>query len=102
MIQPANQKILVVPDEIKDQTDGGLYLPIATRERRKNQQVIGTIVAIGKNCWKAFDDGSPWAEVGDKIYYAANAGKLLVDPETDKEYLIIYDQDVVAIIRKEA
>jgi co-chaperonin GroES (HSP10) len=99
MIIPANLKILVEVQKVEEKTDGGLFLPIATMERRKNQQVIGTIVAIGTNCWKAFDDGKPWAEIGDRIFFAPNAGKLLVDPETDKEYLVIFDEDVVALIR---
>jgi co-chaperonin GroES (HSP10) len=100
MIQPAGHKCLVVPEEVEEKTQGGLYVPIATKERRQNEQVIGTLVEIGINCWKAFDDGVPWASVGDRVFYARNGGWKIKDPDTGKEYCLLNDEDICAVIVK--
>lgn len=98
MITPAGHRLLIAPDEIEEKTQGGLYLSVATKERRQNEQVIGTVVAIGENCWKAFDDGHPWCKVGDRIYYAKYGGWKVKDPDTSKEYVLLNDEDVCAVL----
>ena len=100
MIVPAGHRLLVIPDEVQDKTSGGLYLAVETKERQQNQQVQGTVVALGMNCWKAFDDGTPWAQVGDKVFYARNGGWKIKDPDTKQEYVLLNDEDVCAIVRE--
>jgi co-chaperonin GroES (HSP10) len=34
--------------------------------------------------------------VGDTVFYAKYAGKWIRDPETDEEFLIVNDEDIVA------
>ena len=61
-------------------------------QREKAATTKGRIVGVGSNAWKAFDDGLPWASVGDVVYFAKYGGKW-VEVE-GKEYVIINDEDV--------
>jgi len=92
--------VLIKAEDVDEQTRGGLYLAPSTMERRKNERVIGTIVAIGKTAWLGFDKGEPWAEAGDKILYARYGGCTVKDPETQEEFIILNDEDVIAIVKE--
>jgi len=100
MIVPSGHRVLVRADEV-DEKQGSIYLPVETKERRQNEQVIGTIVRIGKTAWLDFSKGEPWAEEGDRVFYARNGGWKVKDPEDDKFYVILNDEDIVAVIKRE-
>lgn len=97
MIKPCSYHVLVRPDNVSERA-GTLYLPTATREREQLAQVFGEIVAIGPSAWKGFDDGEPWAKVGDRVSYAKYGGFLLEDPETKEHFRLLLDKDIVAVI----
>jgi co-chaperonin GroES (HSP10) len=42
----------------------------------------------------------PWARVGDFIAFAKYSGKMLEDPEDGQKYIVINDEDVVAVLRE--
>lgn len=92
--------VLVKPDEVKTKTDSGIILTI-DENKEALAQVYGTIVALGPNAWKAFDDGEPWAKVGDKIVYSKYGGKILLDKESGVKYTMLRDEDVLAVITEE-
>jgi co-chaperonin GroES (HSP10) len=100
MIVPCGHKVLVKADKV-DEKIGGLYLPEQTKEKRQNEQILGTVVSIGVNCWKAFDDGIPWCKVGDHVYYARNGGWKITDPETKESFILLNDEDIAATLEKE-
>jgi len=55
----------------------------------------GRIVDIGPNAWKVYDDGKPWAKVGDIVIFAKHAGKFVAHPDDpDTVYVVINDDDV--------
>jgi len=58
----------------------------------------GTVVRIGVNAWKAFDDGTPWAHVGDKVVFRKYAGEVIKDG--DVEYRVVNDEDILCRIRE--
>jgi co-chaperonin GroES (HSP10) len=98
MLKVVGHRILILPDEIEKQTQSGiLIVPNEKLERAAMDR--GTIVGIGQNAWKAFDDGEPWASVGDKIYYARHSGRFVKDMDTDVEYVLINDEDVQVVIK---
>lgn len=97
MIDPVGHRVLIKPDDVEKKTEFGLVL-VVDEKMEKAAQVTGTVIAIGKNAWKAFDDGHAWASVGDKVAYTRYAGKPITDPDTGGEYLIINDEDVTAVI----
>jgi co-chaperonin GroES (HSP10) len=69
----------------------------------------GTVVQVGSDAFKAFffnsnphQDSSafePWCAVGDLIAFAKYSGKFLEDPEDGSKYIVINDEDVVAVLK---
>lgn len=100
MIEPAGHRVLVKVDEVKGKTSGGILLPETVRSRMEDENVYGVIVAVGKNAWKAFDDGQPWATVGDRVSFGKWSGAVIEDPDTKERFRILNDEDIAAVIRK--
>ena len=94
-IIPTGGHVLVLPDEVKEKTSGGIYLPKTTQDTEQAAATTGTIVAIGPSAWKDLDDGSPWATVGDKVIYARYAG-VGMQGNDSKNYVLINDNDILA------
>ena len=99
MIEPAGHRVLVTPEKVDERTAGGLFLPDQAKDARTQSQIFGTVVAVGKNAFKAFDDGHSWCEVGDKIAFAKYGGFIIEDPETKEQFRLLNDEDVCAVIR---
>ena len=97
-IHPVEYKVLVLPDEVKEKTKGGIYLPETTREMEELAQVKATLVAKGGN---AFEDWTDPPEVGQRVFVAKYAG-YRVRGADDRVYQIVNDKDIAAIITKEA
>ena len=88
-------RVLLKPYLPKDTTDGGIYVGHTdTHKREQGATTIGIIVGIGPNAWLDFKPGTPWAEIGDTVYYAKYAGKEIKDKDGNIEYVIINDEDV--------
>jgi len=99
MLEPAGHRVLVFPEEVKEMSSGGIILPQDSRMREQNATQVGTVIKLGKTAFKAFDDGEHWCEVGDKVFFARYGGQVVEDPDDGKEYRVLNDDDVVAIIR---
>ena len=99
MIIPAGHRVLVRPD-IVDEKVGSLYLAVETKERKANEQIFGTLVAVGENAWKAFDEGKPWAKVGDRVTFAKYGGFSIEDPVTKEKFRLLNDEDICAIVEE--
>lgn len=101
MIKVPGYRILVKPDEIKKKTDSGLIIEYAGNEKlEKGARITGTVIDIGPECWEMHKhpNKEPWCKVGDQIFWAKYAGKQVVDPETQIDYIIINDEDCVGVI----
>jgi co-chaperonin GroES (HSP10) len=94
-ISPVEYKILVLIDEVKTVTPGGIHLPAAKVERDEMAQVKGTLIAAGGN---AFSD---WAgeipKPGDRVMIAKYSG-LAADGNDGRKYRIASDKDVAAVL----
>lgn len=79
----------------------GLELILDRNTRYDASVDKGEIVAVGTTAWQDF--GGPWADIGDTVVYAKNAGKLVEDPEDkdnpEYQYFLLNDEDVVAIVK---
>lgn len=100
MIRPCSYHVLIKPDIVEEKR-GGLYIPKGTQEREQYAQVFGTIVSVGPSAWRGFDDGEPWARVGDRVSFAKYGGFVLEDPETKEQFRLLLDKDIVAVITGE-
>lgn len=107
MLKPLGPRVVIRPDSF-DEADpvyesakrAGIVLQ---KDKREQQAVVkGTVVSIGSLAFHApVGDGTPWVEVGDRVYYAKFAGKEIVDPETKEELLLINDEDLCVLIKGE-
>lgn len=93
-IEPCGYRVLVEPDSGEKVSEGGIVIP----ETSRMEQDVGTLVAVGPLAWSDQGDGTPWAEIGDRVMFAKYGGKFVTDPETHREYKILNDEDINAVI----
>lgn len=99
MIKVVGHRVLVKPASVEKTTASGIIIADTTHEKNQRDQQKGTVIQIGPNAWKAFDDGSPWAAVGDLVLFSRYGGKIVKDG--NEEFRILEDEDIVAIISDE-
>ena len=108
MIHVVTHRILISPTKIEEKDAAfaaakraGIDLS-ETKEFKREQQGVdeGTVVSFGPIAFRDFGTENPLT-VGDKILYARHAGKPVKDPDTDEEFLVINDEDVVCILRRD-
>lgn len=92
-IRPLADKVLVQRLEAEAKTAGGIVLPDSAKEKPQR----GKIVSVGKG--KVLDDGTTRkleVKKGDNILFSSYAGtEIKID---GKEYLIISESDIMAVI----
>lgn len=98
MIQPLLHRIVVKPDPVETKTAGGIILAI-NEKREQAAAEIGTVVSVGPTCFKDFGQDSEILKGGDRVYFAKYAGKTVKDVDGE-EYVILNDEDVVAILKE--
>ena len=96
-------RLIVKADAVETVTEGGLVV-VMDENKAKIAQMYGTVVSIGDQCWRGkgweTDDGyvDPWCKVGDRIAWSKFAGKFVIDPDTEEEFVILNDEDVLVVI----
>lgn len=100
-ISPCGHRVLVLPDEVQEQTKTGVVVMTQVqRVKEEMAQIEGTIVAIGPGAWSEF--GQPWACLGDRVIFAKYGGLIYDKQHTrdGKTYRLLNDLDIVAIVKK--
>jgi chaperonin GroES len=103
MIKPVGHRVLLKQRPVEEVTQSGIILHKKTVMDEKLAGVVGTVVAIGDSCWKDQGDGTPWAKVGDMVYYGQYAGlRVREDPDDpeSEEYILVNDLDITAVVEK--
>lgn len=93
-IHPRNDKILVLPFETPEQSEGGIYVPDSARQR--GQQ--GEVLAVGDG--RLLDDGSRGEMTlhqGDKVLFSKYGGNEVTIEGT--KYLILNEDDIYAVLK---
>ena len=94
-LKPLADKIVVQQMEAEETTAGGIVLPDTAREKPKE----GKVAALGDG--KLLDDGTRGSfqvKKGDHVLFSSYAGtEVTVKGQT---YLIMSEQDVLAVIEK--
>ncbi|MCK4643419.1 co-chaperone GroES [bacterium] len=94
-IKPLRDKVIIKPEEAKEQKVGALYIPDTAKEKRN----IGVVIATGPG--KRDNDGKLIkmdVKVKEHVIYSKYAG---TEIEINNEKLIILDQDdIIGIIEK--
>lgn len=109
-IYPLGDRVLIKPDDLEEITEGGIVIPAQVKERTEMAQSIGTVVALGPDCYVDYveKDGSgsvirtrgfskAFCKEGDRVCFGRYAG--LVMPGKDGgQYRLINDTDITAIV----
>jgi chaperonin GroES len=92
-IRPLGDKVIVQRHEADEKTPGGIVLPDSAKEKPRR----GKIVSVGDG--RVLDDGTRGKmqlKKGDEVLFSSYAGtEVKID---DKEYVIMDESDVMAII----
>lgn len=81
---------LTVPKSIQDEIDVQVLRENASMDK-------GVVVDIGETAFLDYKIDSP-IKVGDYVCFARFGGKDIEDPETKETFVILQDEDIVAII----
>jgi len=96
-IKPTGHYILVLPDEVEKKSKGGIILAPETIDNKERDTTQGTLVAVGPIGWNEFDDGKPWASIGDHVSYSKYAGRDMTGID-GKKYVLMNCEDILAVL----
>ncbi|MCD4813662.1 co-chaperone GroES [bacterium] len=91
--KPLGDRVLVKPNEEKEEKRGGIIIPDTAKEK----PLVGEVIAVGPG--KTDDKGQKVAmnvKTGDKVLYGKYAGnEVKLD---DAEYMIMNEDDIYGIL----
>jgi chaperonin GroES len=94
-LKPLRDKVVVERSEAEERTAGGIVLPDTAKDKPKQ----GTVIAVGDG--RVLETGESKAlevKKGDRVLFSSFAGsEVKVD---GKEYLIMSESDILAVIGK--
>ena len=99
-IQPLDLRVLVLPDPVVEKSAGGIILPDQHKDREKYATMKATLIAIGENAWEeaaARSDKFIRPVPGDRVLISKYGG-VLITGDDGKEYRLMNDDDVTALL----
>jgi len=103
-IQLLLHTVLVIPEKVEDVDDvvkraraAGIEVQLDKREQKAVE--YATVVQVGPTAFKDYGRENDIIKEGDKVVFAKYAGKPIKHKDT--EYLILNDEDVIAIVNEE-
>jgi co-chaperonin GroES (HSP10) len=107
-IHPFEFKVLVLPDEYQNVkrwtgTDGQTYelaLPDEHVDMEKRAVYRGTLIALSPTAfsYESWPAGTVLPKPGDKVLYGKYAGTNVKGPKDGKEYRVLNDKDIIALL----
>lgn len=98
-IEPLDLKVLVRPDTADKVSAGGIIIPDATADRQKFAVVKATLIEAGSNAFKEWGLGNA-PKAGARILMAQYAGAR-VKGQDEADYVLMNDEDVIALLKEE-
>lgn len=87
-VTPLHDRVIILPDETKKETSGGIIIPDTAKEK----PVQGTVFSVGKGTV----DNPLTVKEGDTVLYNKNAGSEIYIE--DVRHLIMKESDILAIL----
>ncbi len=87
-VKPLSDRVLVEPKAAEEKTAGGLFIPDSAKEK----PLEGVVVAVGPGTSEVKME----VKAGDRVLYGKYSGTEIT--VKDKEYLIMRQGDILAII----
>jgi co-chaperonin GroES (HSP10) len=100
--EPVGHHLLISLPEVKEKTEGGIYVPDETRSREETASVVGFVIELGPDCYseqKIFPNG-PWCKKGDWVLFRPYAGTRVV--VHGMEFRLLKDNEISAVVRNPA
>lgn len=101
---PVGYHMLVALPTLEQQTANGIIIPESVTERERAATVVGTVLAMGPDCYKdtkKFPNGA-WCKTGDNVLFSRYQGMRFKskDPETGGmvEYRMLSDDGIVGTV----
>lgn len=100
-VVPVEYKVLILPDEAGDRSEGGMYLPDTVRERQQYAMDRGTVISHGDGFFSELP--GPIPKVGDKVVFNKYAGSLITITIEGKRKScrLCNDKDICAVLEGE-
>lgn len=97
-ITPVGTVLVVLPDPVEETSESGIVLTTQSEnERLKLAQTDGEVIAISPDAFTDLGEGKPRCKIGDRVIFAKYAG-MIRKGKDDKEYRLIHDRDVLAVL----
>jgi co-chaperonin GroES (HSP10) len=104
-IKPILHRILVKPDDVfetdavyRRAKEAGIDVGFATEKEREQAAIdTGTVILYGPTAFRDFGADNPLSP-GVKVIYAKYGGKAVVDPSTKEKYVVLNDEDIIAVL----
>lgn len=97
-INPCGHYILILPAGVEKTSKGGIILVDETIEAKERETTEGILIAVGHIGWAEFNDGKPWAKVGDRVCYGKFAGRDMTGIDGQK-YVLMNCEDILAVLK---
>lgn len=102
---PVGFHMLIALPTYAEQTASGVYIPSVVNERERAATVIGTVLAMGDECYKdlkRFPAGKPWCKIGDKVLFNRYSGMRFKSKDVESgemvEYRMLSDDNIVGTV----
>lgn len=99
MIKPVLHRILIKVDPVETKTASGIIVSL-NEKREQAAAEIGTVVDIGSTAFKDYGESPDLIKVGDRVYFAKYAGKVVKDIDGN-ELLLVNDEDICGLLLDE-
>ena len=104
---PCGHRVLVRPDKVEETDETysrakAAGIALLERDLRLDQISVdkGIVIDLGATAFKDFG-GDPWCAIGDTVAYARHGGKLVKDPSTGEQFLLLNDEDIICKVVKD-
>lgn len=95
--QPTGWRILILPYQGQQVSDGGIHLPEQAREREAVATVCGYVLRVGNQAYTDYNKyGRPWCKQGDWVIFGRYAGSRF--KIEGGEVRILNDDEIIATI----
>jgi chaperonin GroES len=99
MILPLLHQVVITPDEVETKTASGIVIPELVTDKERKAVEYGTVVRVGPTAFKDYGRSPDILSKGDRVTFARYSGKEVKDTDGVK-YLIVNDQDILALIKE--
>lgn len=96
---PCGHNVLIKLKKTEKTTKGGIILSDSLSKRETRGTEEATVIMLGPQAYKGFDDGTPWCKPGDKVAIVQYEGRDIVDG--DDIYRVLPDDRIVAILNED-